>query len=70
MKTKNIELLNNDQVKEEISRHRWIESERAGSDIGFEKAAHDWLNRFSDAWLAKYKPELKSAAPKRSAKKI
>ena len=29
--------------REEILKHKWIESEKAGSDIGFEKALLDWI---------------------------
>ena len=29
--------------REEILRHKWIESEKAGHDIGFEKALLDWI---------------------------
>ena len=29
--------------REEILRHKWIESEKAGVDIGFEKALLGWL---------------------------
>ena len=28
--------------REEILRHKWIESEKAGYDIGFERALLDW----------------------------
>jgi len=31
--------------REEILRHKWIESEKAGYDIGFEKALLDWVMR-------------------------
>ena len=44
-------LLDDARVVDEINRHRWIESEKEGSDIGFEKASQDWLDRFSEAWL-------------------
>ena len=37
------ELLKDRRVVEEINRHLWIESEKAGYDIGFDKAASDWL---------------------------
>lgn len=30
---------------EEINRHKWYESEKAGYDIGWERAATDWLVR-------------------------
>lgn len=51
------DLLSNRDVVKEIRRHLWIESEKAGCDIGFEKAAEDWVNRFSAAWMAYHMPE-------------
>lgn len=36
--------------REEILRHKWIESEKAGHDIGFEKALLDWVLRFRASW--------------------
>ncbi len=36
--------------REEILRHKWIESEKAGHDIGFEKALLDWVVRFRASW--------------------
>jgi hypothetical protein len=39
--------------REEILRHKWIESEKAGHDIGFEKALLDWIVRFRSSWRAK-----------------
>ncbi|MBF0486438.1 MAG: hypothetical protein HQL16_07995 [Candidatus Omnitrophica bacterium] len=65
---KNAELLNEDLVKKEIERHRWIESEKAGADIGYEKAANDWLDKFSDAWMKYHMKSLK--APKRPAGRV
>ena len=50
-------LLNNKKVVEEINRHRWIESEKAGRDIGFERASTDWLERFSQAWMDYHMPK-------------
>jgi hypothetical protein len=38
--------------REEILRHKWIESERLGEDIGFEKALLDWIRKHRDAWRA------------------
>ena len=29
--------------REEILKHKWIESEKAGHDIGFERALTDWI---------------------------
>jgi hypothetical protein len=36
--------------REEILRHKWIESEKAGHDIGFEKALLDWVMRYRGGW--------------------
>lgn len=44
-------LLRNKKVIEEITRHKWLESEIAGYDIGFEAAAEDWLKRHANAWV-------------------
>ena len=55
-------LLNNKKVVEEINRHRWIESEKAGRDIGFERASTDWLDRFSQAWMDYHMPKQKSSS--------
>lgn len=44
-------LLRNKKVIAEINRHKWLESEIAGYDIGFEKAASDWLKRYAAAWI-------------------
>jgi hypothetical protein len=37
--------------REEILRHKWIESEKAGRDIGFEKALLEWMVRHRSMWL-------------------
>jgi hypothetical protein len=34
----------------EILRHKWIESEKAGYDIGFERALMDWIVKYRSAW--------------------
>jgi hypothetical protein len=36
--------------REEILRHKWIESEKAGGDIGFERALVDWVVKYRSAW--------------------
>lgn len=33
-------------IKEEILLHKWYESERAGYDIGWDKASVDWMVRY------------------------
>ena len=39
--------------REEILKHKWIESEKAGSDIGFEKALLDWIVKHRSHWRDK-----------------
>lgn len=36
--------------REEILRHKWIESEKAGHDIGFERALTDWILKHRSKW--------------------
>ena len=39
--------------REEILKHKWIESEKAGRDIGFEKALLDWIVKHRSQWRDK-----------------
>ena len=36
--------------REEILKHKWIESEKAGYDIGFERALTDWIIKHRSKW--------------------
>ena len=36
--------------REEILKHKWIESEKVGHDIGFERALLDWILKYRAAW--------------------
>jgi hypothetical protein len=36
--------------REEILRHKWLESEKAGCDIGFEQALTDWIVKHRAKW--------------------
>jgi len=36
--------------REEILRHKWIESEKQWRDIGFEKALLDWMLKHRTTW--------------------
>ena len=44
--------------REEILRHKWIESEKAGYDVGFEKALLDWIVKHRSAWRSQRQREL------------
>lgn len=59
-------LLRNKKVIAEINRHKWLESEIAGYDIGFEMAAEDWLKKHAAAWVAYH---LKKSLKKKSKRK-
>ena len=36
--------------RDEILKHKWIESEKAGCDIGFERALTDWIIKHRSKW--------------------
>lgn len=36
--------------REEILKHKWIESEKVGHDIGFERALLDWIVKHRSNW--------------------
>ncbi len=42
--------------REEILRHKWFESEKAGYDIGFERALTDWITRHRAKWRRARQP--------------
>ena len=50
--------------REEILKHKWIESEKAGKDIGFEKALLDWIVKHRSNWRTK---RLKEARTEKAA---
>jgi hypothetical protein len=56
----------------EILRHKWIESEKAGFDIGFDRALMDWIVKYRAAWfeqrqILRQEGEEKSHAKQTSA---
>jgi len=36
--------------RDEILKHKWIESEKAGHDIGFERALTEWIVKHRSKW--------------------
>ena len=36
--------------REEILKHKWIDSEKVGYDIGFERALTDWIVKHRTKW--------------------
>lgn len=57
-------LLRNKKVVEEINRHKWLESEIAGYDIGLQAATEDWLKKHATAWVAYHKTPSKKRSVK------
>ena len=41
---------------DEILKYKWIESERAGFDIGMDRAIREWLQNHFTAWAAAHPP--------------
>ena len=44
----------------EILKHKWIESEKAGTDIGFEKALLDWIVKHRSNWRERRRKEART----------
>ena len=42
--------------REEIMKHKWIESEKVGHDIGFEHALTDWIVKYRSKWRKSRQP--------------
>src|SRR4029453_4283437 len=44
----------------EILKHKWIESEKAGKDIGFERALLDWIVKHRSNWRGRRRKEART----------
>ena len=44
--------------REEILRHKWLESEKVGFDVGFERALLDWIRNHRDEWRAARRKDM------------
>jgi hypothetical protein len=51
------ELLKSKEVIEEINKHLWIESQKAGYSIGIERATDEWLRLYAEGWMRFHMPE-------------
>ncbi len=49
--------------REEILKHKWLESERLGYDIGFERALLDWIRKHREGWRAARRQQLGQQHP-------
>ncbi len=52
MEKKKFSFLSDARALAEIRKHKWIESQKAGREIGFSSAAVDWIKRFGESWKA------------------
>lgn len=47
---------------EEINKYKWIESEKAGKDIGMERATREWMAKYFPQWKThRWKSALQEA---------
>ena len=44
----------------EILKHKWFESEKAGKDIGFERALLDWVVKHRSNWRERRRKEART----------
>ena len=42
--------------REEILKHKWLESEKLGYDIGFDRALTDWIVKHRASWRRARQP--------------
>lgn len=54
--------------REEILRHKWLESERLGYDIGFERALLDWIRKHREGWRNARRPSASNRPDKAGRK--
>ena len=54
--------------REEILRHKWLESERLGYDIGFERALLDWIRKHREGWRAARHQQNPASSAKRKGR--
>jgi hypothetical protein len=48
--------------REEILKHKWLESEKQGHDVGFDKALASWVAKHRKEWLQEYN-KIKNNTP-------
>lgn len=51
------DLLLDKRVVEEINKHLWIESQKAGYSIGIQRARDEWLDTHATGWMKYNMPE-------------
>ena len=64
------DLLRDKRVADEINKHLWIESQKAGYSIGIERATDEWLKLYAEGWMKYNMPEEYGRMLKRKVKKF
>lgn len=54
--------LNDPRALAEIRKHKWIESQKGGREIGFATAAVDWIKNYGEQWRRIHAQEEKDAS--------
>ncbi len=62
------ELLKDKRVIEEIHKHLWIESQKAGYSIGLERATDEWLKLYAEGWMKYHMPDRYAKKMKKNVK--
>ena len=65
-----VELLKDRRVIEEIHKHLWIESQKAGYNIGVERATEEWIYLYAQEWMRYNSSELYAKVTKKRKKKF
>ena len=63
------DLLKDKRVIEEINKHLWIESQKAGYSIGIERATDEWLRLYAEGWMKYNMPERYQELKSKNEKK-
>lgn len=51
-------LLKDKRVEDEIHKHLWIESQKAGYSIGLDRAIEEWLQFYGLLWMKHHEPAM------------
>lgn len=58
----NYSYLKDPRALAEIRKHKWLESQKAGYEIGFATAALDWINKYGVEWKKNHSAEDRESA--------
>jgi hypothetical protein len=50
--------------RDQILRHKWLESEKLGRDIGFDRAFLDWIRKHREPWRQSHRQQAPQSPEK------